>query len=91
MLLWLTCNTLFHCFRVKKEHRNFLRSLWYNDNKIRNRLTEYRVKVHVFRNSPSPAIATFGLKKIAEMSEESHGSYVGEFIRRNLYVDVMPN
>lgn len=78
---------LFHCFTVKKEHSDFLRFLWYEDNKIGNRLREYRLKVHVFGNSPSPAIAALGLKRIADMSEESHGSDVGEFIRRNFYVD----
>ena len=34
--------------------------------------------------SPSPAIATLGLRKIADMSEECHGSDV---IRRNFYLD----
>lgn len=77
---------MFYCFTVKKEHRDFLRFLWYNDNRIGNRLTEYRMKVHVFGNSPSPAIGKLGLKKIAEMSEETHGSDVGrvykeEFLR----------
>lgn len=78
---------IFHCFTVKKEHRDFLQFLWYKDNTIGNRPTEFRMKVHVFGNSPSPAIATLGLKKIAEMSEESHGSDVGECIRRNFYID----
>lgn len=78
---------MFHCFIVKKEHSDFLGFLWYEDNKIGNRLREYRLKVHVFGNSPSPAIASLGLKRIAEMSEESHGSDVGQFIRRNFYVD----
>lgn len=48
------------------------------------------MKVHMFGNIPSPAIATFGLRKIVEMSEESHGSEVGEFIRMNFYVDDGP-
>ena len=77
---------MFHCFTVKEQHRDYLR-LWYKDNKIGNELTEFRMKVHVFGNSPSPAIATLGLRKIADMSEESHGSDVKEFIRRNFYVD----
>lgn len=34
---------MFHCFTVKKEHRDFLRFLWYKDNKIGNILTEYRM------------------------------------------------
>lgn len=78
---------MFHCLTVKKEHRDFLRFLWYKDKQIGNRLIDYRMKVHVFGNSPSPAIATLGLKKIAEMSEESHGLDVRQFIRRSFYVD----
>lgn len=38
-------------------------------------------------NNPSPAIATLGLEKIAEMSEKSYWSDVGKFIRRNFYFD----
>lgn len=45
------------------------------------------MKVHVVGNSPSPAKATLDVKNIAEMSEETLGSDVGECIRRNFYVD----
>ncbi|XP_052694839.1 uncharacterized protein LOC128173163 [Crassostrea angulata] len=78
---------MFHCFTVREEHRDFLSFLWYKDNEIGTELTEFRMKVHVFGNSPSPAIATLGLRKISELSEESHGPDVKEFIKRNFYVD----
>ncbi|XP_062620904.1 uncharacterized protein LOC134282517 [Saccostrea cucullata] len=45
------------------------------------------MKVHVFGNSPSPAVASSGLMKIAHMSRDSHGADVEEFITRNFYVD----
>lgn len=40
---------IFHCFLVK-DHRYFLRFLWYRDSNI----VGYRMNVHVFENSPSP-------------------------------------
>ena len=49
---------MFHCFIVQEDHRNYLRFLWYRNNDPEQNLIEYRMRVHVFGNSPSPAIAT---------------------------------
>ncbi|CAE1295029.1 unnamed protein product [Acanthosepion pharaonis] len=54
---------MFYCFLVKREHRDFLRFLWYKDNDPDKEIVEYRMKVHVFGNSPSPAVATYCLRK----------------------------
>lgn len=43
--------------------------------------------VHVFGNSPSPAVATYGLRKAAEQGETEYGTDSKEFILRNFYVD----
>lgn len=43
--------------------------------------------VHVFGNSPSPAVATYGLRKAAEQGEHEHGKDVKDFVYRNVYVD----
>ncbi|VDI00114.1 Hypothetical predicted protein [Mytilus galloprovincialis] len=43
--------------------------------------------VHVFGNSPSPAVATFGLRKTAEMAESKYGSDVVTYVNNNFYVD----
>ena len=48
---------IFHSFKVKKEHRDFLRFLWYKDNDPTAKIIEYRMKVHIFGNTSSPAVA----------------------------------
>lgn len=74
---------MFHSFQVKEEHRNFLRFLWFKDNDPTKNITEYRMKVHVFGNSPSPAVAIYGLKLSAQEGEKD----VTQFIERDFYVD----
>ncbi|XP_078340696.1 uncharacterized protein LOC144627460 [Crassostrea virginica] len=43
--------------------------------------------IHVFRNAPSPAVATYGLRRCVENQENDCGAIVREFVRRNFYVD----
>ncbi|VDI13730.1 Hypothetical predicted protein [Mytilus galloprovincialis] len=38
-------------------------------------------------NSPSPAVATLGLRKAAQASEQEFGSHVTSFVTRDFYVD----
>ncbi|XP_062590301.1 uncharacterized protein LOC134251896 [Saccostrea cucullata] len=78
---------MFHCFGVSEKHRNFLRFLWYTDNDPTKPLTEYRMTVQVFGNTPSPAVATYGFRLAAIQAEHSFGKDVREFVERNFYVD----
>ena len=78
---------MFYCFLVSENHRNFLRFFWYLDNDPDSELVEYRMRVHVFGNSPSPAVASYGLRKIADRSKEDFGIDVQEFISNDFYVD----
>lgn len=78
---------MFYCFKVDEKHRDFLRFLWYENNDFTKPLTEYRMCAHVFGNSPSPAIATYGLRKTAEISKESFGEDVTHFVCKDFYVD----
>ena len=64
---------MFYCFMVKPEHRNYLRFLWYRNNDPDDELVDYRMRVHVFGNCLSPAVAAYGLRKTAEDSEEILG------------------
>lgn len=57
---------MFHSFVVRADHRNFLRFLWFEDNDPSKDVTEFRMKVHVFGNSPSPAVAIYGLHRAAQ-------------------------
>lgn len=78
---------MFHCFLVREDHRNFLRFLWHKDNDLEKDIIEYRMRVHIFGNNPSPAVATLGLRKAAETAETKYGDHVTKFVRDNFYVD----
>lgn len=45
---------MFHSFKIREGHRNFVRFIWFQDNDPTLPLTEYRMCVHLFGNSPSP-------------------------------------
>ena len=78
---------MFHSFHVNPKHRDFLRFLWFEDNDPAKSIMEYRMAVHLFGNGPSPAIATFGLRRTADDGEERFGKATRDFIHRNFYVD----
>ena len=74
---------MFYSFLVNEEHRDFLRFFWHEDNDVTKDLIEYRMRVHVFGNKPSPAIATYGLRKAVENADKD----VKRFVERDFYVD----
>ena len=74
---------MFYNFKVKTEQRDYLRFFWYKDNNPDLEFIEYRMTVHLFGNTPSPAIATYGLRK----SVENASPEVRHFIENNFYVD----
>lgn len=78
---------MFYYFIVQEDHRDLLRFLWFEDNNPSKQITEYRMKVYVFGNSPSPAVAIYGLRKAALHGEKEHGTEAKQFIMRNFYVD----
>ncbi|XP_072140810.1 uncharacterized protein [Dermacentor andersoni] len=80
-------NHMFYCFLVRDDHRNYLRFVWFRHNNIYSDVVEYRMKLHVFGNSPSPAVATYGLRRTARDGEEELGSDVRQVIERDFYVD----
>ncbi|XP_065930417.1 uncharacterized protein [Magallana gigas] len=74
---------MFYSFLVREEDRDFLRFFWYKNNDSEKELIEYRMKVHVFGNTPSPAVATYGLRKTVENED----SDVKNYVMKNFYVD----
>ncbi len=78
---------MFHSFLVKEEHRDYLRFLWFRDHNLDGRIEEYRMRVHVFGNCPSPSVAVYGLKRTAAEGEQDYGSDARLFIERHFYVD----
>ncbi|XP_026113195.1 uncharacterized protein LOC113091779 [Carassius auratus] len=78
---------MFYCFKVKEQHRNYLRFLWHKDNCAEKEIIDYRMTVHVFGNSPSPAVAIYALRRAAEYGEADYGMDAKDFVLRNFYVD----
>lgn len=77
---------MFYSFLVKECHRDYLRFLWYENNDPHAPLIEYRMRAHAFGNPPSPAVATYGLRKCVEETDV-YGSDVAEFVVNIFYVD----
>lgn len=74
---------MFHNIKVKIDHRDYLRFLWHPENNLDLPWKEYRINVHVFRNRPSPAVATYGLRRCVAHSDTD----VLDFVSNSFYVD----
>ena len=79
---------MFNSFHVDPKHQNFLPFLWFKDNPSK-RIIRIKMTVHLFSKGPSPAIATSGLRKMADDGEEKYWKKkTRDFVHRNFYVDV---
>ncbi|XP_069138180.1 uncharacterized protein [Argopecten irradians] len=79
---------MFFNFQVHEQHRNCLKFLWFEENDPTKNLVDYRMRVHVFGNSPSPAVATMGLRKSAcNHGNDESFDQVCDFVRNHFYVD----
>lgn len=74
---------VFHNFKVKINHRDYLRFLWHPENNLDLPLKEYRMTVHVFGNHPFTAVATHGIRRCVAHSDPD----VIDFVSNNFYVD----
>lgn len=78
---------MFYGFLVKPEHRDYLRFLWHKDGDLSKAIQEYRMRVHIFDNSPSPAVALYGLHRAVQKNETKYGADTKQFVYRHFYVD----
>ncbi|XP_072144398.1 uncharacterized protein [Dermacentor andersoni] len=78
---------MFYSFMVREDHQNYLRVLWFKGNDIFREIIECRMKVHVFGNSPSPAVSTYGLRRTAQQAAPRFGEDARKFVESDFYVD----
>ncbi|XP_071833874.1 uncharacterized protein [Apostichopus japonicus] len=78
---------IFYAFKVREDHRRFLRFLWYENNQTDGKIVTYQMSVHIFGNKPSPAVAISGLRKTGEEGEKVFGSDVRKIVESNFYMD----
>lgn len=74
---------MFHCFVVREECRDMLHFRWNRDSNPEKEVVEYRMRVHIFGNSPSPAIAIYGLRRAAREMEPLYGSKTTQLVERH--------
>ncbi|XP_052696124.1 uncharacterized protein LOC128174669 [Crassostrea angulata] len=74
---------MFYRFFVNERDRHYLRFYWYEDNDPHRKMIEYRMTVHVFGNRPSPAVATYGLRRAVQDADTE----VVSFVNQDFYVD----
>ncbi|XP_053576923.1 uncharacterized protein LOC128666383 [Bombina bombina] len=78
---------MFYCFIVREDNMNYLRFLWHHNNDTSAEIIDYRMRVHVFGNSPSPAVAIYGLRRTAQEGEMEYGTDARQYVERDFYVD----
>ena len=78
---------MFHQVTIPRKDRDLLRFLWWQDSSIERPIEEYRMCVHPFGATSSPAIANFALKRTAETARSHYGHEVIDTMLHNFYVD----
>ncbi|XP_061182344.1 uncharacterized protein LOC133190668 [Saccostrea echinata] len=74
---------MFYRFFVNERDRDYLRFYWCENNDPHCQMVEYRMTVHVFGNRPSPAVATYGLRRAVRDADHD----VVNFVHQDFYVD----
>ncbi|XP_067939956.1 uncharacterized protein [Watersipora subatra] len=74
---------MFYNFQVNADDRNYLRFLWFGNS---GEIKQYRMTVHLFGATSSPAVATYGLQTLAESHKKTYPT-ASQFIQKNFYVD----
>ena len=89
VLITADIEKMFYSVKVTDEHKDYLRFLWYPNNDLTCEPHEYRVTVHIFGATSSPAIANY-LLKYSACTQEAKNTFSIEArnsVQQNFYVD----
>lgn len=79
---------MFYQIKVPHSQRDYLRFLWFPNSDLNKEVEEYRVTVHIFGATSSPACANYVLKAIAKTPEAQEcKAETRRTIENNFYVD----
>ena len=83
----VTCDIqqMFFNFKVAPPHRDYLRFLWTTNDDLET-IKEFRMTVHLFGAKSSPAVATYGLRRLAQDNKPIYPE-AADFLMNNFYVD----
>ena len=78
---------MFYRFKVREDHRDYLRYFWWKDGDINSDPLKYRMTVHLFGATSSPGCANYALKRLAEDQRDEHSLDAVNFMLNHFYVD----
>ncbi|XP_063615371.1 uncharacterized protein LOC134788408, partial [Penaeus indicus] len=78
---------IFHQVKVKPDHRDLLRFLWWENGNPDSTVKEYRMTVHLFGATSSPSVVSFALKATADDYAWQCGTEAASFVKNEFYVD----
>jgi len=76
---------MFYMVNVDEKSRDYLRCFWF-DQVGTNKVSEYRLTVHVFGATSSPSVANFALLQTIKCSDK-HSDAAKHAVEKNFYVD----
>ena len=81
----ITCDIkgMFHQVAVDQDHRNLMRFLWWDEGDLSQEPKDYRMTVHLFGATSSPACANYALKHTAELYQDKFEKQAAEFVQNN--------
>jgi len=78
---------MFHQVRVSPDDYDAFRFLWWPDNDLDQEPVDYRMEVHLFGATSSPACSSFALRRTAEDNIGEFGEDIVKTVKKNFYVD----
>ena len=79
---------MFHSFHLSESDRDYVRFFWFKNNDPEMPIVQFRARVQVFGNKPSPAIANHGLRCAINHPMQNDCSELSKnIVMNNIYVD----
>ena len=75
---------MFYQIRVPSGDRRYLRFLWWDENRLGGRVSEFQMTVHIFGAVSSPSVANYVIKTIASRANDQ---LVKQTLFNHFYVD----
>ena len=79
---------MFHQFYASKNHRDYLRFLWWEHGNIDNDPAVFRMKVHIFGAKSSPGCCNYGLKTITTDYKTTENTEASSYLCNDVHVAV---
>ena len=78
---------MFHQVQVRPSDRDLLRFLWWPNGDTAGPAKEYRMNVHLFGATSSPAVCVYALNRTARDNAQHHSQEAIQTVERSFYMD----